>query len=70
MQISNILDATYSLLTSIHPCVVSGEIIHEHSGANKQKLEDGLQSCLTPEENPMTNANPFQIQMWHAKAGI
>jgi hypothetical protein len=49
---------------------IAGEKVYEHTGANKQKLESGLQSLLKPEENPLTGANPFQIQVWHSKIGI
>ena len=48
----------------------AGEKIHQHSGGNKVKMEDALQKYLLPEENPLTGANPFQRQVWHAKLGI
>ncbi|BDA40816.1 probable thioredoxin at C-terminar half [Coccomyxa sp. Obi] len=47
-----------------------GEKIHQHSGGNKVKMEDALQRHLLPEENPLTGANAFKRQVWHAKLGI
>lgn len=48
----------------------AGGLVHQHSGANKVKMEDALQKYLLPEENPMAQANAFQRQVWHAKLGI
>ncbi|KAK9916986.1 hypothetical protein WJX75_009515 [Coccomyxa subellipsoidea] len=47
-----------------------GGLVHQHSGANKVKMEDALQKYLLPEENPLAQANAFQRQVWHAKLGI
>jgi hypothetical protein len=45
-------------------------MVHQHSGANKVKMEEALQRHLLPEENPLAGANAFKRQVWHAKLGI
>jgi hypothetical protein len=52
----------------LHAC--AGELVHQHCGANKVKMEDALQKHLQPEENPLAGANAFKRQVWHAKLGI
>ena len=48
----------------------AGGLVHQHSGANKVKMEDALQKYLLPEENPLAQAKAFLRQVWHAKLGI
>ena len=55
-------------LLKVLPC--AGELLHQHCGANKVKMEDALQSHLLPEENPLAGSNAFQRDVWHAKLGI
>lgn len=47
-----------------------GAVIHSFTGANKEKLEGAMQTCLLPEENPVANANSFKMQVWRSKLGL
>ena len=48
----------------------TGAIIHSFTGANKEKMEDALQACLYPEENPVAGASKFKMQVWRSKLGL
>ncbi|KAK9805892.1 hypothetical protein WJX73_001761 [Symbiochloris irregularis] len=47
-----------------------GTVIHSFTGANKEKLEGAMQTCLLPEENPVANANSFKMQVWRSNLGL
>ena len=33
-------------------------------------MDEALQQCLLPGENPLHGASPFKRQVWHSKLGI
>ena len=40
------------------------------AGTRKEKLDEAMQHCLLPEENPLHNATPFKRQIWLSKLGV
>ena len=47
----------------------AGQKLHQHSGANKAKMEAVLQQLVSPEEDPAFGS-VFKRQVWHAKLGL
>lgn len=62
----------YALTWLCHPMLPAaiGAIIHTFTGANKEKMEDAMQQCLLPEENPVAGASKFRMQVWRSKLGL
>ena len=50
-------------------CRLAGQKLHQHSGANKAKMERVLQQLVTHEEDP-SFGSVFKRQVWHAKLGL
>jgi len=56
-------------LTHRAPAAAAGQRLHQHSGANKAKMEAVMQQLISPEEDP-SFGNVFKRQVWHAKLGL
>jgi hypothetical protein len=56
-------------LTRPARAAAAGQKLHQHSGANKAKMEAVMQQLISPEEDP-SFGNVFKRQVWHAKLGL
>ena len=48
----------------------AGTVHLQYTGTRKEKMDEALQKCLLPEENPLHEASPFKRQVWHSKLGL